>query len=39
MIEMVDKAKQAASAIYAAAWTMKDMAAPPQDYGDDSHWP
>jgi hypothetical protein len=39
VIDMVSKAKQAATAIYAAAWELKDGAGVPADYTDDKHWP
>ena len=39
MAELAVKGKQAASLIYAAAWTLKDMAAPRVDFDDDQYWP
>tara|TARA_R110002020_G_scaffold95937_11_gene230139 strand:+ start:350 stop:757 length:408 start_codon:yes stop_codon:yes gene_type:complete len=39
MAEAVQKGKQAASAIYAAAWALKDAATVPADFADDQHWP
>jgi hypothetical protein len=39
MAEAVQKGKQAASAIYAAAWALKDAATVPADFASDSYWP
>lgn len=37
--EMADKGKAAASAFYAAAWTLKDNTPIPSDFTDDKWWP
>lgn len=37
--EMARKGKEAASAIYAASWALKDSGYIPDDYADDRHWP
>jgi len=39
MIELVAKAKQVATTVYASAWALKDGAYIPADYTDDSYWP
>jgi len=39
MLELAQKGKQAASAIYAAAWALKDGAAIPADFADAQYWP
>lgn len=39
MIELVSKSKQVATAIYAAAWALKDAGDIPANYADDGHWP
>jgi hypothetical protein len=38
MLEMARLGKQAAAAIYAAAWALKDSGDIPADYTDDAHW-
>ena len=37
--ELTRKGKAAASAIYAAAWAIKDIAEIPADFADDANWP
>lgn len=39
MLEMVAEGKAAASAIYAAAWALKDGETIPSDFADDAYWP
>ena len=38
MVELVNKAKTAASSIYQKSWELKAMNPIPQDYTDDSYW-
>ena len=39
MLEVSRKGKEAAAAIYAASWALKDGESIPADYADDTHWP
>ena len=39
MVELMNKAGEAATQIYAASWVLKDSDPIPQDYTDDTHWP
>ena len=38
-VEMARKGKEAASAIYATSWALKDSGDIPADFADDVHWP
>lgn len=39
MLEVSRQGKEAAGAIYAASWALKDGAEIPAKYADDDHWP